>query len=194
MRNFALTILLCLLTFNFYAQDFDGYVVKNNKDTIRCKFNVGTNLFDSSIFYANSVKKKVKVLINGEKVVFKPYELISFVIEGTKRGSFKFVSVPEDDYQNFYHEIIEGRVSCYYLYDSNPQGGEPLPVAYLYKNGVLKEISVFVRNDVGEFIIDNPELFHKWMNGNPYKSHEFYQAIRDYNDYYSKKDLKSENK
>lgn len=106
----TLTILTVLISLVTNAQKFDGYVVTNANDTINCKFFIKTNPTDKKIPYPSSVCKKVKILTDkGEEKAFKPSQLKSFFIKGTKDCDIKFVSLKEDDDQ-FYQELIIGKI------------------------------------------------------------------------------------
>jgi len=146
MKKLLFVLIFIIFKSISYGQKFDGYVVTNANDTINCKFFVQTNLFDETMFYANSVRNKVKILTEkGEKIKYEPSQLISFVVKGTKFGDFKFVSFKEDNYQYFYHEIIVGEISFYRLYQEDLYSGGPNSGYrdYVYKDDIFSKINIF---------------------------------------------------
>ena len=189
----TIVLFFLLLSVNlFYGQNLGGYYVTNENDTIKCKFDVQTNTFDSLIFYQTSVQKKVKIILsNGEKLKYKPLEIKSFFIEKTKSGNYKFVSLDIDpDY--FYQEILIGRISIFYNYTYNMQsGGLPIRRTYFLKDTEFssRETAFFnFRNWFGKFIEDFPELYQKWMDSdNYYKKNDVYEVIKIYNEHFNNK-------
>lgn len=177
-----------ILCSTLHAQKFDGYYIANNNDTIKCSFNVRVNLFDSKIFEKASVKNKIKVLnANGEKLIFKPNEIQSFFIRGTKTGDYKFVSI--ENKNNFYHEVIKGKLSYYKLYRENSGGVLGALVAeglYLSKDKKLIEINPLnLRKGLAKQIEDYEELHQKWMDSDTYyKLNQFEEVIKLYNTHF----------
>lgn len=189
MKKTLLLFVLALTSINFYAQKFNGYVVTNVNDTIKCNFFVETNLFNDSMFYANSVRKKVKILDEkGEKISFEPSQLNSFIIKGTKFGDFKFVSFQEDGYNYFYHEVINGRISYYKLYKADLYSGGPNSGfdVFVYKENKFNKLAAFnQRKSLGEVISDYPELHQKWMDSNNfYKVYQREEVVNIYNEHF----------
>jgi hypothetical protein len=146
--KFLLSILM--LPLFVHSQKFDGYVVTNTNDTIKCKFFVETNLFDDTMFYPSSVRNKVKIYNNGVKTKYEPSQLKSFFISGTKFGNYKFVSLPEDGLKHFYQEIIVGRISSYRIYLDNLNGGYPPGRDSFVKDNKIQDIrALSFRKDFG---------------------------------------------
>jgi hypothetical protein len=181
-------LLLYILLFSslVHSQKFDGYVVTNANDTIRCKFFVQTNLFDTTMFYPNSVKNKVKIFSNGQKIKYEPNQIKSFYITGTKFGDYKFISLPQDGYKHFYHETIVGKISFYKIYLDNLNGGFPQHREVFVKEKKIQNIrSLSFRKDFGELIKDYPELYSKWIVGNDnYKLSQVFEVIQEYNKFF----------
>jgi hypothetical protein len=167
-----------------YGQKFDGFVVTNTNDTIHCKFFIQTNSADEKIPYPSSVCKKVKILTDkGEEMAFKPSQLKSFFIKGTKDCDLKFVSLKEDDDQ-FYHELIIGKLSLYKIYFTSMYGQE-FSNGVILKEGKLYKIAGFgLRKKFGELIKDYPELYDKWMNSEDYKVDQFQELVNLYNEHF----------
>ena len=174
---------LLLLPLFVHSQKFDGYVVTNANDTIHCKFFIGTHSIDEKIPYPSTVCKKVKILTdNGEKMAFKPRQIKSFLIKGTKDCDLKFVSLKEDDDQ-FYHELIIGKLSLYKIYFTSY--GNEFSNGVIMKEGKLYKIAGFgTRKKFGWLIEDYPELFDKWMNTEDYKLNQFQELVGLYNEHF----------
>lgn len=179
-------LLSFILLFSLFAQaqKFDGYVVTNTNDTIHCKFFIRTNSIDEKIPYPSSVCKKVKILTNkGEEMNFKPSQIKSFFIKGTKDCDLKFVSLREDDDQ-FYQELIIGKLSLYKIYFTSMYGQE-FSNGVILKEGKLYKIAGFgLRKKFGELIKDYPELYDKWMNSEDYKLDQFQELVSLYNEHF----------
>ncbi|MGL2962876.1 hypothetical protein ACSVH2_03530 [Flavobacterium sp. RSB2_4_14] len=174
---------ILLFTLFAQAQKFDGYVVTNTNDTIHCKYYIGTHSSDEKIPYPSTVCKKVKILTNkGEEMAFKPSQLKSFFIKGTKDCDLKFVSLKEDDDQ-FYHELITGKLSLYKIYFTSY--GNEFSNGVILKDEKLYKIAGFgTRKKFGELIKDYPELYNKWMNSEDYKLNQFQELVSLYNEHF----------
>ena len=154
----TLTIFAVLISIVTNAQKFNGYVVTNANDTINCRFFIKTNPTDEKIPYPSSVCKKVKILTDkGEEKAFKPSQLKSFFIKGTKDCDLKFVSLKEDDDQ-FYQELIVGKLSLYKIYFTSMYGQEFSNGVILRDRKLYKIAGFGIRKKVGELITDYPEL------------------------------------
>jgi hypothetical protein len=167
-------------------QRFNGYVVTNANDTIKCRFSLEMNIFNDSLFYDSGISKRAKIFKeNGEKVKYMPTELKTVFITGPKQGDYKFVSLKEDK-EHFFHEIITGKLSYYVLYKGNLQGGFPLEMPYILKEGKLVKMNGFSRRKTfGELIIDYPELYQKWMDSNNYyKIDQMEEVMKLYNEHF----------
>lgn len=165
---------------------FNGYVVTNSNDTIKCTFSLEMNIFDKTLFYDSSLSKRAKIFKqNGEKVKYKPTELKTIFITGPKQGDYKFVSISEDK-NHFFHEIISGKISYYIIYEGNLSGGFPYQRLFILKDGKLARMDGFSRRKtLGEFIFDYPELHQKWMDSNNYyKIDQFDDVIKTYNEHF----------
>lgn len=179
-------LLFTLLFSSFvHSQKFDGYVVTNANDTIRCKFFVRINSINENSIYPSSVCKKVKILTGkGEEITYKPLEIKSFYFIGPE-CDFKFVSLKEDKKQ-FYHEVTLGKINLYKIYFSST--GMEFSNGVILSNGKLHTIAGFgLRKKFGEFIKDYPELYNKWMNTDEYKLNQFTELVFLYNDHFKNK-------
>ncbi len=179
-----LLLVILLATLSVQAQKFDGYVVTNANDTINCKFFIRTDAKDEKLPYPSSVCKKVKILSDkGEEMSFKPAQLKSFYISGTKDCDLKFVSLKEDD-DEFYQELIVGKLSLYKIYFTSMYGQE-FSNGVILKDGKLSKIAGFgLRKKFGELIKDYPELYDKWMNSEEYRLDQFQELVGLYNEHF----------
>ena len=165
-------------------QRFNGYVVTNSNDTIKCRFSLEMNIFDETLFYDSGISRRAKIFKeNGEKVKYMPTDLKTVFITGPKQGDYKFVSL-EQDKEHFFHEKIIGKLSYYIVYRGNINGGFPIQTPYFLKDGKL--FSDFSsRKKFGELIADFPELYEKWMDSNNYyKLGQFPEVIKLYNEHF----------
>ena len=184
MKKKFIVFTIIIFGLNVQAQQrFNGYVVTNANDTIKCRFSLEMNIFNDSLFYDSGISKRAKIFKqNGEKVKYMPTELKTVFITGPKQGDYKFVSL-EQDKEHFFHEKIVGKLSYYVVYRGNLQGGFPLQTPYFLKDGKLAEVTG--RKKFGELIIDYPELYNKWMDSNKfYKLGEFPEVVNLYNEHF----------
>jgi hypothetical protein len=187
MKKLLTTITILISCLNTYAQQrFNGYVVTNSNDTIKCKFSLEMNIFDQTLFYDSGISDRAKIFKeNGEKVKYLPTELKTVFITGPKQGDYKFVSL-EQDKKHFFHEKIKGKLSFYILYKGNIGGGFPLQMHYFLKDGMFIQIKGSnARKKFGELIIDYPELYQKWIDSDKYyKLNQFEEVIKLYNEHF----------
>ena len=185
MKKNTLILLLNFFVLICNAQGrFNGYVVTNSNDTIKCTFSLEMNIFDKTLFYDSSLSKRAKIFKeNGEKVKYKPTELKTIFVTGPKQGDYKFVSLEQDN-EHFFHEKIKGKLSYYIIYKGNLQGGFPFEIPYFLKDNKLYE-NYYTRKEIGELIADYPELYDKWMD----KKNKVSQIdiINEYNTYFKDK-------
>ena len=185
MKN--LIAIFTIIIFNLASQAqgrFNGYVVTNSNDTIKCKFSLEMNIFDDSLFYDSGISKRAKIFKeNGEKVKYMPSELKTVFITGPKQGDYKFVSL-EQDKEHFFHEIVKGKLSFYVIYKGNLRGGFPFQMPYFLKDGKLYS-NLNSRKSFGELIKDYPQLFEKWMDRKNKVSQ--IDIITEYNTYFKDK-------
>jgi hypothetical protein len=188
MKKIFTSITILIFGLNTYAQQrFNGYVVTNSNDTIKCKFSLEMNIFDQTLFYDSGISDRAKIFKeNGEKVKYMPSELKTVFITGPKQGDYKFVSLKADNYKHFYHEIIVGRLSYYVLYKGNLSGGFPHEKSFVLKENKLVALDGFSRRKTfGELIVDYPELHQKWMDSNNYyKIDQMDEVLRLYNEHF----------
>lgn len=188
MKKLFIVLTIIFFNFNAFAQKFDGYYITNNNDTIKCSFDVEVKIFDRKDFEKYSVKNRVRTLnTEGYKTTFKPNEINSFFIKGTKTGDYKFVSI--ENKNNFYHEIIKGKLSYYKLYRGSSGGAIGALVAegiYLHKDENFIEINPLnLRKGLGKQIEDYPELYQKWIDSNKhYKLDQFEEVVNLYNQHF----------
>jgi hypothetical protein len=188
IQKIYILLLICFYS-NIFAQNFEGYVITKSNDTLKCTFDVQTNIFDETMFYPSSVMKSVKIINeNGEKFKFYPNQIDSFIIKNTKFGNFKFVSLKADNYKNFYQEISVGRISIYKKYTGNMNGGYPIESTIYCKNDKLdsRETNFFnFRKWFSKYIDDYPELYQKWIDSdNFFKKKDVFEVIKIYNNYF----------
>lgn len=187
MKKIIIVFTIIIFSLSIQAQGrFNGYVVTNANDTIKCKFSLEMNIFNDSLFYDSGISNRAKIFKeNGEKVKYMPSELKCVFITGPKQGDYKFVSLVEDK-EHLFHEKIKGKLSYYVLYKGNLNGGFPIEKPFLLKEGKLVEMTGFnIRKKFGELIIDYPELYQKWMDSNNfYKVSQMAEVIILYNEHF----------
>ena len=187
MRNSLIIFIVIIFGFNMQGQRFNGYVVTNSNDTIKCRFSLEMNIFNDSLFYDSGISDRAKIFLeNGTKVKYKPSEIKTVFITGPKQGDYKFVSLKADNYEHLYHEKIIGKLSYYILYKGNIRGGFPFAKPFILKENKLVNIEGFSRRKTfGELIIDYPELHQKWMDSNNYyKIDQILQVLNIYNEHF----------
>jgi hypothetical protein len=188
MKNLLFVLIISLITFKSFSQKFDGYYITNSNDTIKCSFDVETAIFDRTDFERYSVRNRIRILnTEGKKITFKPNEINSFFIRGTKTGDYKFASI--ENKNNFYHEIIKGKLSYYKLHGTNSSGALGALVterSFLYKDKNFIEMNPLnLRKGLGKQIEDYPELYQKWMDSNKYyKLDQFEEVVNLYNQHF----------
>lgn len=185
MKKIVIIFIIILNSFNVQCQEFKGYVVTNENDTIKCKFIIETNLFNKNIAYFNYIRRKITIVNElNEKVTYKPYELISFNVE--YNGDNKFISVQNDNYSRFFHEVLEGKISLLVIYErsmSQYRVGDT-PYYYLLKDNILTDLSLGGhRNEIGVLFEDYPQLHKDWMD-KKYKTKDYVDVIKKYNEYF----------
>lgn len=176
---------LLLLPLFVHSQKFDGYVVTNTNDTINCKYFVQTNPFNKKLLSVGSIRDKIKILNDkGETVEYTTRDIKSFLIEGTKFGDLKFVSLKYDDYGRFYHEVIAGKLTFYRFYKEGT--GIVIGIGFGLKDEKFVELQgPDVRERLGELIIDYPELYNNWIDSkNGYKVYQMEIVIKLYNEHF----------
>src|SRR6218665_1472489 len=165
MRLFAFLLLLPLFV---HSQKFDGYVVTNANDTIKCKYFVPTNPFSEKLLSVGRIHDKIKILSNkGETIEYTTKDIKSFLVKGTKFGDLKFVSLTYDGFLRFYHEVQVGRLLFYRYYIEG--SAMVVGIGYGLKDEKFVELQgPDIRERLGELIADYPELHDKWMDGKKY--------------------------
>ncbi len=199
MKKIFFLILFVIQTSFSQDKAIKGYIVNGNNDTIKCTFVGISNMFDKSQLNPAAVcDKKITIrLENGDEYVYKPYALNSihvFLVEGTynnvphnEDGSrdIKFVGLKEDNYKYFYREVIVGKISVYHKYDLDMRA-HLITKEIFVKDDEIKDVSSFsYRDDIGSMIIDYPELFKLWIDGNKnYKLNQSLDVIELYNEHF----------
>ncbi|WP_290842715.1 hypothetical protein [Flavobacterium sp.] len=142
-----------------------------------------TNPFDEKLVAIYSIHDKIKILTDkGETKKYTTKDLKSFLIKGTKFGDLKWVSLEQDGRKRFYHEVQAGRLMFYRFYKGPPAIG----IGFGLKDGKFVELQGReLRQRLGEFIADYPELHSKWMDSDKYyKPRELEDVIKLYNDHF----------
>lgn len=189
MNKIIFSVIFCLVSVTFYGQNYKGYYITNENDTIKCSFDIPVILFDSEKFDPQTVRNKIKIVTDtGEKFSFKPNQIKSFFIKETKKGDYNFVSIANQNY--FYHEIIKGKLSYLKVYLNNSGGvlGYYASVRYfIIKDGDLTELnSMNLKKGLSKQIKDYPELDLKWMDSNNYyKVNQIEEVIELYNKHFN---------
>jgi hypothetical protein len=184
MKKLSVVFFVLFIGFHTNAQKFDGYVVTNKNDTITCKYFVPTIKFNSAFLDVSSISDEINIYNKGEKVKYSSKELHSFLIKGTKMGDLKFVSLKYDNYLRFYHEVIVGKLMYYRYYIRIGNSG-------IYQFGFILKDDKFIelqgydyREKIGNFIIDFPELYEKWINSKSTKVKKLEEVIKLYNEHF----------
>lgn len=181
MRLFAFLFLLPVFV---HSQKFDGYVVTNANDTVRCRYFVATNPFSEKLLSVGSIRDKIKILsAKGETIEYTTKDIKSFLIKGTKFGDLKFVSLKYDNFGRFYHEVMLGKLTFYRYYIEGMTA--VVGIGFGLKDDKFVELQgPDVREKLGEFIVDYPELHDKWMNPKIYKAKKLEEVIKLYNEHF----------
>lgn len=161
MKVKLLLAVLIFVKFNTFSQSKGDYYISKSNDTIHCK-----------ILDFNS--KRVFVSVNGEKIKFVPVNIKSIVIH--KKGTaYKFVSLINDK-QNFYREIILGKLSFYNLNDPN------MSYPIMVKDDKIVWLNVLNPSKrISELISDCPELYKEWTEGEKYTLKDKEAIVNAYN-------------
>jgi len=152
--------LLLLISSSLKAEEFSGYYVTNDLDTVRCVFVLQKKHKD---FYDFSMVTKTVILRDHEGVKkLKPREIICFAINILNEATYKFVSLKEDKKQ-FFHEIINGKISLYKIYLRHPYDGSLAIIPIAHKNNELVYLNVANRKQrISNLLKDNPVVLAKW--------------------------------
>ena len=177
-------LLLVLISPYLKAEEFSGYYITNNLDTVNCIININYHNF-------SKVTKKVNLIDNEGKKKFKPNEINSFVINTRYGEPYKFVSLGVDE-KNFYHEIINGKISLYIFYPPTLlYGGPEIPVA-LKDNELVFLNAINRKQRVSNLLKDNPVVLEKWeatkfnaWTDSNLDTTEIEKYFREYNEFYT---------
>lgn len=163
------TLIFTLTIFSFMqlkSQVDNQYYINNNNDTIK-----------SQILSYSS--KRVVILENGEKKKFKPNEIKAFVFGNGKQT--KFVSL-NNDKNNFYEEVISGKLSLYNVYTNNAYNGMTMILPVMMKNDKIVYLNVLnPRKRIAELISDCPMLLKEWNETENYPTKDKDKITEAYN-------------
>ncbi|WP_396146632.1 hypothetical protein [Flavobacterium sp.] len=196
-------LFLLFVTHISFSQEnsIKGYIVDAKNDTIKCTFIGISNMFNKKLLNPAAVcDKKITIqLENGDQYIYKPFALSSIHIYMSENAynmpylpqnttgfqEIKFVGLKEDNYKYFYREIIVGKISVYHKYNQDMRANLTTKEIFV-KDDEIKNVSSFsYRDDIGSIIIDYPELFKLWIDGNKnYKLHQSLQVIELYNEHF----------
>ena len=191
MKNLATILVLTLFSLissSLKAEEFAGYYVTNNLDTVHCVFVLQKKHGD---FYDFSMLTKTVILGDqGGTKKFKPHEIVCFAINIPNEGTYKFVSLKEDKKQ-FFHEIINGKISLYKTYSRHPYDGSLTILPIAHKDNQLVYLNVVNRKQrVSNLLKDNPVILEKWTatksnawTGSWFDTTEIEKYIREYNEF-----------
>lgn len=154
-------LFILLLTSNtLCAQDFSGYYITKNSDTIDCTIHLKRRLFYYNDF-AQLIESVTLVDFEREKL-FYPGDILCFVLNVTNDKAYRFVSI-EGDMKRFYHEIIKGRISLYKTYSYNAYDGSLEITPIIMKGNKQFYLGMMnMKPRVAKFIGDNPAIMEKW--------------------------------
>ncbi len=177
MKNY-LILLLTIWSLQSKSQTSD-YYINNQGDTILSKFlkyESPKGKIIPSLF-----TKGIKVIENGEKVKLKPNDIKSFTITDKLGNTCKFVSL-KDDKNNFYHEIIKGKISLYYFYSSHPYDGSISALPVMVKNENVSFLNVLnPKKRILDLISDCPETYKELMEKEKYSKKDNETIVEAYN-------------
>jgi hypothetical protein len=182
----AIIFLLLLTSSSLGAEEFSGYYVTNDSDTVQCVFvlpKIHTEYYNFSM-----VTKTVTLAEFKGAKKFKPHEIICFVINIPGEGRYKFVSL-EEDRKQFFHEIIKGKISLYKVYSKHPYDGSLAIIPVAIKDNKLVYLNVVNRKQrISNLLKDKPVLSEKWeatkfnsWTGSWFDTTEIEEIIREYN-------------
>ena len=180
--------LLLLISSSIRAEEFSGYYITNNLDTINCVFVLQKKHIDFYDF--SSVTKTVLLRDHEGTKKFKPHEIICFLINMPDKEIYKFVSLKEDKKQ-FFHEIIRGKISLYKTYSRHPYDRSLAIIPVAHKDNKLVYLNVANRKQrVSNLLEDNPIILEKWKEvksntwtGSWFDTTEIEKHIREYNEF-----------
>ena len=162
------------------SQDNDGFYMTLNGDTVICKIEASHTKNGQINF--STLTKKITVIENGEKKRFKPHDIKGFSIKDGRGEIYKFVSLTRDK-TNFYNEVINGRLSLYYLYTNSPYDASIAKLPIMVKDDKIVYLNVVnPRQRIGNLISDCPELYKEWLNGTNYTTKDKEEIVRAYNE------------
>jgi len=108
------SILLIFISITISAKEFDGYYITNEDDTIKCKVEIGVNLFREDLLKYSTVARRVKIFNDkGDKQKFKPNEIKGFCIHKTKTEDLHFKSITIDKSERFVLAHSIGKIQLY---------------------------------------------------------------------------------
>ncbi|WP_321319226.1 hypothetical protein [Labilibaculum sp.] len=180
-RKVILIALIALMSQVAFAKSktLKGSVI-SGKDTIRCEIFVKTGF--KKRLEQNYFTKKVSILKDDVKTKYKPHQIDAFIISSPTEGELKFVSLSGDK-QNFYREIIKGRISYYNFCATIDYTTSYLPV--VVKNDKIIFLNVMnSKQRLAKLLIDYPELHSDWIN--KYSNKDRIEVIRKYNKHFLK--------
>ena len=170
--RFFLLIAFIFPSVGSICQSSNDYYVTNANDTMFCEI-------------VQMSSKRVVVVKNGEKKKFKPNDIKFFTIKGDK--DYKIVSLANDN-NNFYREVINGKLSLYHVYTNHPYDRSAAVLPVMVKNGKIVYLNVVnPRKRIGHLIADCPDLYKEWIDGNKYSINDKEAIVNAYNDCMSKK-------
>lgn len=177
MKNY-LILLITIWSLQSFSQTSD-YYISNQGDTVLSKF--VTYETPKGKIVPSLFAKGIKVLENGEKRKLKPNTIKSFTITDTQGNTYKFVSLKADN-NNFYVEIIEGKISLYNTFGSHPYDGSTSTFQVMVKNDKISHLNVInPKNRIGELISDCPQLYNEWIAKEKYNKKDNEAIVTAYN-------------
>lgn len=180
--------LLLIISSSLKAENFSGYYVTNNSDTVSCSFVLQKKHKD---FYDFSSVSNTVTLGDHEGIKkFKPHEITCFVINIPEDGEYKFVSLRENR-KLFFHEIINGKISLYKTYSRHAYDGSLAIIPIAHKNNELVYLNVVNRKKrIANLLKDNSVVLEKWkatesntLTSSWFDTSEIEKYIREYNEF-----------
>ncbi len=179
---------LLIVSSSLKAETFSGYYVTNNSDTIYCNINLTKKTVDYYDF--SKVRKSVNLVDSDGEKKFKPHDIVCFAINIPNKETYKFVSL-EEDTQQFFCEIISGKISLYKIYLLHPYDGSLATIPIALKDNKLVYLNAINKKQrVSNLLEDNPVVLEKWKatkfnmwTDSHFDTTEIEKCIREYNEF-----------
>lgn len=166
------------------ANDYEGYYVTNNLDTIKCRIGLSENPFYKGVYLFQRISERVRLIDAEGRKKFRPQEIAGFVLFLPDGDNCKFVSVPTDN-RYFYREMASGEITMYFKYMSHPYDRGMITECVLFKNNVPVVLGYMSsrrkqREKINLLLSDKPEVLAKWEAAE-FSLDTLQEVIKEYN-------------